>query len=196
MESIKRYLQFVKPYKWQIIGTVLIGLLKFAIPLLIPLLSKYIVDDIINSDLSTDMKSERLLWAMGIMLFIFVAVRPPIEYYRQYFAQWTGTKILYDIRNDLFTHVQKLSFKYYSNTRVGEVISRMITDVEQTKNFVITGLMNLWLRYRYNYNCNSHYVYNGRKVNNCIHHYAAILRFFRQTFFWKAQIIQGLGLKP
>ncbi|MFE4243611.1 ABC transporter ATP-binding protein [Peribacillus butanolivorans] len=145
MESIKRYLQFVKPYKWQIIGTVLIGLLKFAIPLLIPLLSKYIVDDIINSDLSTDMKSERLLWAMGIMLFIFVAVRPPIEYYRQYFAQWTGTKILYDIRNDLFTHVQKLSFKYYSNTRVGEVISRMITDVEQTKNFVITGLMNLWL---------------------------------------------------
>ncbi|WP_057915664.1 ABC transporter ATP-binding protein [Peribacillus muralis] len=146
MESIKRYLHFVKPYKWQIIGTVLIGLLKFAIPLLLPLLSKYIVDDIIgNGDLSKAVKSERLLWVMGIMLFIFVAIRPPIEYYRQYFAQWTGTKILYDIRNDLFTHTQKLSFKYYSNTRVGEVISRMITDVEQTKNFVITGLMNLWL---------------------------------------------------
>ncbi|WP_285768716.1 ABC transporter ATP-binding protein [Peribacillus sp. SI8-4] len=146
MESIKRYLHFVKPYKWQIIGTVLIGLLKFGIPLLLPLLSKYIVDDIIgNGDLSKAVKSERLLYAMGIMLFIFVAIRPPIEYYRQYFAQWTGTKILYDIRNDLFTHIQKLSFKYYSNTRVGEVISRMITDVEQTKNFVITGLMNLWL---------------------------------------------------
>ncbi|MGE7906839.1 ABC transporter ATP-binding protein [Peribacillus sp. NPDC094092] len=146
MGSIKRYLQFVKPYKWQIIGTVLIGLLKFAIPLLLPLLSKYIVDDIIgNADLSKAVKSERLLWAMAIMIFIFVAVRPPIEYYRQYFAQWTGTKILYDIRNELFTHIQKLSFKYYSNTRVGEVISRMITDVEQTKNFVITGLMNLWL---------------------------------------------------
>lgn len=109
MGSIKRYLQFVKPYKWQIIGTVLIGLLKFAIPLLLPLLSKYIVDDIIgNGDLSKAVKSERLIWAMAIMIFIFVAVRPPIEYYRQYFAQWTGTKILYDIRNDLFTHIQKL----------------------------------------------------------------------------------------
>ena len=82
---------------------------------------------------------------MAIMLFIFVVLRPPIEYYRQYFAQWTGSKILFDIRNQLFSHVQKLSFKYYANTRAGEIVSRVITDVEQTKNFVITGIMNLWL---------------------------------------------------
>ena len=146
MDSVKRYLQFVKPYKWQIAGTILIGLLKFAIPLLIPLLTKYIVDDIIGNDqLSANVKIDKLYWIMGIMLFIFVVLRPPIEYYRQYFAQWTGTKILFDIRNQLFTHIQKLSFKYYANTRAGEVISRVITDVEQTKNFVITGLMNLWL---------------------------------------------------
>ncbi|MFJ7976828.1 ABC transporter ATP-binding protein [Peribacillus sp. JNUCC 23] len=145
MDSIKRYLQFVKPYKWQITGTILIGLLKFAIPLLIPLLSKYVVDDIIASSKSVDEKTNQLFWVIGIMLFVFVVLRPPIEYYRQYFAQWAGTKILYDIRNSLFTHIQKLSFKYYSNTRSGEVISRVINDVEQTKNFVITGLMNLWL---------------------------------------------------
>jgi len=146
VDSVKRYLQFVKPYKWQIAGTILIGLLKFAIPLLIPLLTKYIVDDIIGNDsLTSGDKTDKLYWIMGIMLFIFVVLRPPIEYYRQYFAQWTGTKILFDIRNQLFTHIQKLSFKYYANTRAGEVISRVITDVEQTKNFVITGLMNLWL---------------------------------------------------
>ncbi|MFJ5622661.1 ABC transporter ATP-binding protein [Peribacillus loiseleuriae] len=145
MDSIKRYLHFVKPYKWPIAGTVLIGLLKFAIPLLIPLLSKYVVDDIIASTQSVDEKTNQLFWVIGIMLFIFVVLRPPIEYYRQYFAQWAGTKILYDLRNSLFTHIQKLSFKYYSNTRAGEVISRVINDVEQTKNFVITGLMNLWL---------------------------------------------------
>ncbi|WP_409304405.1 ABC transporter ATP-binding protein [Peribacillus sp. SCS-155] len=146
MNSVKRYMQFVKPYKWQITGTVIIGLLKFAIPLLIPLLIKYVVDDIVgNSELENAEKTAKLYWVMGIMLFIFIVLRPPIEYYRQYFAQWTGTKILYNIRNQLFTHIQKLSFKYYANTRAGEVISRVINDVEQTKNFVITGLMNLWL---------------------------------------------------
>ncbi|MBW9234961.1 hypothetical protein JQK62_22580, partial [Leptospira santarosai] len=42
-------------------------------------------------------------------------------------------------------HLQRLSLRFYSNTRVGEVISRVINDVEQTKNFVMIGLMNLWL---------------------------------------------------
>ncbi|MEH7274872.1 ABC transporter ATP-binding protein [Neobacillus vireti] len=146
MSSVRRYLQFVKPYRLQIIGTILIGLVKFAIPLIIPMLIKYVVDDIIGKgSLTNDEKINKLLLIMGVMIVIFVVLRPPIEYYRQYFAQWTSSKILYDIRDRMYTHIQKLSFKYYSNTRSGEVISRVINDVEQTKTFVITGLMNLWL---------------------------------------------------
>ncbi len=130
----------------QIIGTIIIGIIKFAIPLLIPLLLKYVIDDIINNNgMNTNDKIHHLLISMGIMTVIFVVMRPPIEYYRQYFAQWTSNKILYDIRDQLFSHLQKLSLKYYSNTRAGEVISRVINDVEQTKNFILTGLMNLWL---------------------------------------------------
>lgn len=144
--SIVRYLKFVKPYLFQIIGTILIGIIKFAIPLIIPILIKYVIDDIIGSDiLSKQDKLDKLLFIMSIMLIVFVVLRPPIEYYRQYYAQWTANRILYDIRDRLFTHIQKLSFKYYANTRSGEVISRVINDVEQTKSFVITGLMNLWL---------------------------------------------------
>ncbi|TMU83619.1 ABC transporter ATP-binding protein [Bacillus sp. BHET2] len=146
MDSIKRYLQFVKPYRWQIIGTLIIGIIKFTIPLLIPILIKYVIDDIVGaSGLSSQEKTNQLLMIMGVMLGLFLLVRPPVEYYRQYFAQWTANKILYDLRDHLFSHIQRLSFKYYSNTRAGEVISRVINDVEQTKNFVITGLMNLWL---------------------------------------------------
>jgi len=137
---------FVKPYRWQIIGTIIIGIIKFGIPLLIPLLLKYVVDDVIgNPDLTANDKTSNLAWAMAIMLFIFVVVRPPIEYYRQYFAQWVASKILYDIRDQLFTHIQKLSLRFYANTKAGEVISRVIHDVEQTKTFIVTGLMNLWL---------------------------------------------------
>ncbi|MEH7251100.1 ABC transporter ATP-binding protein [Neobacillus niacini] len=146
MSSVRRYLEFVKPYRIQIIGTIFIGVLKFAIPLMIPMLIKYVVDDIIGkSGLSSDEKINKLLIIMGIMILVFVVLRPPIEYYRQYFAQWTSSKILYDIRDRMYTHIQKLSFKYYANTRSGEIISRVINDVEQTKTFVITGLMNLWL---------------------------------------------------
>ncbi|OES45065.1 ABC transporter ATP-binding protein [Domibacillus iocasae] len=145
MGVIKRYMQFVKPYRWQIAGTLLIGIVKFGIPLLLPILIKYVIDDIIGGSMSAADKKEQLYWLIGLMLILFVIVRYPVEYYRQYFAQWTGSKILYDIRDRLFAHIQQLSFKYYANTRAGEVISRVINDVEQTKNFVITGLMNVWL---------------------------------------------------
>ncbi|KZO01351.1 ABC transporter ATP-binding protein [Pseudobacillus badius] len=146
MDAIKRYMQFVRPYWWQIIGTLLIGIIKFGIPLLIPILIKYVIDDIVGSGgMTTAEKQHQLFLILGSMLVLFVVLRPPVEYYRQYFAQWTGSKILYDIRDRLFSHIQKLSFRYYANTRAGEVISRVINDVEQTKNFVITGLMNVWL---------------------------------------------------
>lgn len=146
MGIIKRYLAFVKPYRVKIIGTLIIGIIKFAIPLLIPFLMKYVIDDIIQAgSLSADEKTSKLFFTMMIMIIIFVIIRPPVEYFRQYFAQWTASKILYDIRDRLFTHIQKLSFRFYSNNRSGEVISRIINDVEATKDFVITGLMNLWL---------------------------------------------------
>jgi len=139
-------MKFVKPYTWQIILTVAIGIVKFAIPLFIPLLIKIVIDDIINVDtLTNDEKVRQLFYWLGGTALVFFIVRPPIEYYRQYYAQLVSNKILYDIRQDLYGHLQRLSLKFYSNTRVGEVISRVINDVEQTKNFVMIGLMNLWL---------------------------------------------------
>ncbi|WP_082234825.1 ABC transporter ATP-binding protein [Halobacillus massiliensis] len=146
MGSIKRYLTFVKPYKRKIAVTILIGLVKFSIPLLMPLIIKYVIDDIIGAEGMADSeKFDQLLLLMGGAFFVFLILRPPIEYARQYLAQWIGSKILYDIRGKLFDHIQKLSLGFYSRTKTGEIISRVIHDVEQTKTFVITGLMNIWL---------------------------------------------------
>ncbi|MDN3500680.1 ABC transporter ATP-binding protein [Microbacterium sp. APC 3898] len=143
---MKRYMQFVKPYYWQIALTILIGIFKFAIPLFIPLLIKIVIDDIIGADaLSNAEKLEQLYLWLGGTAIVFFLLRPPIEYYRQYYAQYVSNKILYDIRGYLYSHLQRLSLRYYANTRAGEIISRVINDVEQTKNFVMIGLMNVWL---------------------------------------------------
>lgn len=139
-------MRFVKPYRWELFLTIFIGILKFAIPLFIPLLIQIVIDDIIGSETLTNVeKTEQLFYWLGGTIIVFFIVRPPIEYYRQYYAQHLSNKILFDIRKELYGHLQRLSLKYYANTRVGEVISRVINDVEQTKNFVMTGLMNLWL---------------------------------------------------
>ncbi|EON74499.1 ABC transporter ATP-binding protein [Lysinibacillus sphaericus] len=146
MGSMKRYMRFVKPYTWEIVLTVLIGIVKFAIPLFIPLLIKIVLDDIIGAeDLTNTEKTKELFYWLGGTIIVFFIIRPPIEYYRQYFAQHVSNKVLYDIRKEIYAHLQRLSLRYYANTRAGEVISRVINDVEQTKTFVMTGLMNIWL---------------------------------------------------
>lgn len=143
---IKRYLKFVKPYRYRIIATIIVGIIKFGIPMLIPLLIKYAIDGVINNhSLTNQEKFSHLGVAIGIALFIFLIVRPPIEFIRQYLAQWTSNKILYDIRKQLYNHMQALSVRFYANNQVGQVISRVINDVEQTKDFILTGLMNIWL---------------------------------------------------
>ncbi|MFS0558049.1 ABC transporter ATP-binding protein [Brevibacillus sp. 179-C9.3 HS] len=143
--SIRRYLAYVLPYWKQILGTIFIGIIKFAIPLALPLLIKYVIDDLLPSPIPQEEKLTQLFWLMLGAFLLFTVVRAPVEYIRQYYAQWVSSRILFDIRNQLFSHLQRLSMRYYNNTKTGEVISRVINDVESTKSFVETGLMNLWL---------------------------------------------------
>ena len=146
MDSIKRYLHFVKPYRFQIIATIVIGVIKFAIPLLIPLLLKYVVDDIIDNDALS--KGRKLMISFLLLplcssFLSFCGRRLNIT--GSILPSGLQVKFYMIFVISLFTHIQKLSFKYYSNTKTGEVISRVINDVEQTKTFVVTGLMNVWL---------------------------------------------------
>ncbi|ACX66307.1 ABC transporter ATP-binding protein [Paenibacillus sp. Y412MC10] len=146
MKSWKIYYPFVKPYMKWIILTLIIGMIKFAIPLLLPMIMKYVVDDLlINQQMSIEQKIQDLMWILGGTLVLFVIVRGPVEYLRQYFAQFITSRILFDMRNRLYAHLQRLSLRYYQNTKVGEAISRFINDVEQSKNLVEVGMMNIWL---------------------------------------------------
>ncbi|QMV39962.1 ABC transporter ATP-binding protein [Cohnella cholangitidis] len=145
MKEFRMYLRFVKPYRWLVAVTLLIGMLKFAIPLAVPLFLQYAVDDILLAEISKDDKISRLLELIGVSFVLFVVVRYPVEYYRQYFAQLTTSRILFDLRNKLYAHLQRLSLRFYQERKSGEIISRMINDAEQTKAIVETGMMNVWL---------------------------------------------------
>ena len=109
------------------------------------MIMKYVVDDLlINQQMTIEQKIQDLMWILAGTLVLFVVVRGPVEYLRQYFAQFITSRILFDMRNRLYAHL-RLSLRYYQNTKVGEAISRFINDVEQSKNLVEVGMMNIWL---------------------------------------------------
>ena len=73
MGSMKRYMQFVKPYKFEIILTIIIGIMKFAIPLFIPVLIKIVIDDIIGAKtLTDDEKTKELFYWIGGTAIVFL----------------------------------------------------------------------------------------------------------------------------
>ncbi|KWX77689.1 multidrug ABC transporter ATP-binding protein [Paenibacillus riograndensis] len=146
MKQWKSYYSFVRPYMKWIVLTLFIGMIKFSIPLTLPLILKYVVDDLLNNPvLSVTERVSKLMMVLGGSLVLFVIIRGPVEYYRQYFAQLITSRVLFDMRNRLYGHLQRLSLRYYQNTKVGEAISRFINDVEQSKNLVEVGMMNVWL---------------------------------------------------
>jgi ATP-binding cassette, subfamily B, putative efflux pump len=145
MNSFRLYSKFVKPYWKLVIITLFIGIIKFGIPLTLPLIMKYSVDSILLAKISLSQKILKLTYVISIASVLFIIVRFPVEYYRQYFAQEITSRILYDIRDGLYGHLQKLSLRFYQNHKTGEIISRVMNDVEQTKNIVETGMMNIWL---------------------------------------------------
>lgn len=146
MKQWKSYFTFVRPYMKWIVLTLFIGMIKFSIPLTLPLMLKYVVDDLLtNSSMSMEERVSELMLILGGAFILFVVVRGPVEYFRQYFAQLITSRVLFDMRNRLYSHMQRLSLRYYQNTKVGEAISRFINDVEQTKNLVEVGMMNVWL---------------------------------------------------
>ncbi|HWO53223.1 MAG TPA: ABC transporter ATP-binding protein [Paenibacillus cookii] len=146
MNHWKSYYRFVKPYTKWIVLTLIIGMVKFGIPLTLPMILKYVVDDLLlNPQKTLEEQVTQLFLILGGALVLFIVVRGPVEYLRQYFAQFITSRVLFDMRNKLYAHLQRLSLRYYQNTKVGEAISRFINDVEQTKNIVEVGMMNIWL---------------------------------------------------
>ncbi|WP_028589301.1 ABC transporter ATP-binding protein [Paenibacillus massiliensis] len=146
MKDLKWYLGFIKPYRLRIVAALSIGVIKFSIPLLLPLLIQYTVDHLLlEESISVEEKISQLFWLLGGAAVVFIVLRGPVEFARQYLAQWITSSVLFDIRNRMYDHLQRLSLRFYHNRKTGDTISRFINDVEQTKNIVEVGMMNVWL---------------------------------------------------
>lgn len=146
MNDVKRFMRFVKPYKGWLFLAIFFGVLKFAFPIATPLILQYTIDEILfNPSFEEQEKIHSLLLLMSIVLVIYVLIRPLVEYYRQYIAHDVSNRILRDVRKNVYEHMQTLSLRFYQNHKSGDIIARIITDVEQAKNFIMTGLINIWL---------------------------------------------------
>jgi len=123
MEIYKRLLIFLKPYRMRLVWAALFMLLTSGMIALQTYLIKPILDKVI---IGKDMR-------LGLLLppaLIIVSILKGITWYaRDYFMGYVGQKVVNDIRDRLYSHIQSLSFSYFTRTPTGVIISRIINDV-------------------------------------------------------------------
>jgi ABC-type multidrug transport system fused ATPase/permease subunit len=129
--------RLTRPYKTRTILSMVSLLLATATALAPPLLAKYAVDDgIRRQDL------EALWWIVGAFL-VAGLLNWAMSYAQTYLTGWVGERILADLRNRLFDHLQRLSLGFFERNRAGVIISRLTNDVEAIDQLVTDGVSSL-----------------------------------------------------
>jgi len=129
--------RLTRPYRTRTTLSVVSLLLATATALLPPLLAKYAVDDgIRRQDLTA------LWWIVGAFL-VAGLLNWAMSYAQTYLTGWVGERILADLRNRLFEHLQRLSLGFFERNRAGVIISRLTNDVEAIDQLVTDGVTSL-----------------------------------------------------
>lgn len=122
------------------------SLFRFLIPLSVPLVVKYLFDDLLRSDsLTRSDKLGQLLLVVAIMVGVFFAVRAPMEFVRQYCMNRANNRILTALRRDAFAKVHALDAKYFADNRSGEIGARFFDDVEKIRGYMTAVFSNVWI---------------------------------------------------
>lgn len=120
---LKRFISYYKPH-WKLFTLdMCCVLLITGIDLIFPMITRSFVNEIIpNNQLST-------LWRLAILLFFLYIIRTVLQYILEYWGHVVGIRMEADMRRDLFTHLQGLSFSFFDKARTGNLMSRVINDL-------------------------------------------------------------------
>ncbi len=135
--KIKRILKYLKPY-WGMELEILVCMgIAVVLSLVDPLVIKVLIDNVFV---------ERNLGLLNIIMLALIGLyifRILFSIINSYLYNFVGQRILFDIRSQLFQHLEKLHMGFYSQTKTGEVVSRVNNDVASLQNIVTTTFINL-----------------------------------------------------
>jgi ATP-binding cassette subfamily B multidrug efflux pump len=136
--QLKRLFSYMKPYRKQMLPIIIIMMLVGAITkLTVPLLIREAIDHaIIPKDKSL------LITIVGIMLGVYL-IQWVANTFRIKYTNMIGQRVIYDLRHDLFSHIQKLSFRFFDTRPAGSVLVRVTNYVNSLQDLFTNGVVNL-----------------------------------------------------
>src|SRR5450755_2964864 len=149
---MKRLLKYLRPYRWQVglaLGSIV---LKAGADVLGPFLTLIAVDKYLAPahqapSMLGDWLSPNPLTGIGQIAAIYVGLicfSFLLEYLQTYFMQWTGQKVMFDLRREIFRHLQRMHIGFYDKNPVGRLVTRVTTDVDALNDMFTSGVVSIF----------------------------------------------------
>jgi ATP-binding cassette, subfamily B, multidrug efflux pump len=147
-----RLLKYLRPYRWQVAIALVSILLKSFADVLGPYLTKVAIDRY----LAPAKGNVPGIWSwlsprpnagiaqiaaiyVGLLVFSFL-----LEFLQTYFMQWTGQKVMFDLRRQIFRHLQRLHVAFFDKNPVGRLVTRVTTDVDALNEMFTSGVVSIF----------------------------------------------------
>jgi len=141
--QVGRLFKYMKPYSKQILPIVLIMMvLGTATRLAIPALIIMAIDEAISPPAGVEPSLSKLYLYAGLMIALYI-IQWASNAFRIKYTNIIGQRVIYDLREDLFGHIQKLSFRFFDKRPAGSVLVRVTNDVNALQDLFTNGVVNL-----------------------------------------------------
>ncbi len=126
MDKLGRFINYYRPYKGLFAMDMFCALIAAGIDLFFPLVVKYLLDYGINNEYGIAVD---LILKIGVLMLVIYIIKYFCQYFITAWGHIMGARMEFDMRNDIFNHLQKLSFSYYDNNKTGQLMSRIVNDL-------------------------------------------------------------------
>jgi ATP-binding cassette subfamily B protein len=136
-ELLLRVLTYARGYWWHIAGMLVTILLTTGLSLLTPLIFRNMIDVVIPAKDVT-----RLIW-LALSLLMIPALTGIVNVFQRRLNSTVGEGVIYDLRSTLFSRLQRMSLRFFTNTKSGELMSRLNNDVVGAQNAISNTIVNI-----------------------------------------------------
>src|SRR5438552_3938249 len=149
---MRRLLTYLRPYRWPVVIALVSIVLKSFCDVLGPYLTKVAIDRYLAPTGGTTAG----VWSwlsphpltgiaqisaiyIGLLLLTFL-----LEFLQTYYMQWTGQKVMFDLRSQIFRHLQRMHIAFYDKNPVGRLVTRVTTDVDALNEMFTSGVVSIF----------------------------------------------------
>ena len=149
---MRRLLTYLRPYRWQVTVALISIFLKAGADVLGPYLTKIAVDRYLIHVPGLRSPFDRFLSTNAIVGIAQIAalyvgalsISFLLEFLQTYYMQWTGQKAMFDLRTEIFRHLQRMHIAYYDKNPVGRLVTRVTTDVDALNEMFTSGVVSIF----------------------------------------------------